>query len=68
MNGVQNETLSIYKVDFFDYGPEIMLSVMIQENFSWLVSYQKQHVNRESCSILKNMPSEMNSGMLSKIK
>ena len=33
MNGVQNETLSIYKVDFFDYGPEIMLSVMIQRIF-----------------------------------
>jgi len=68
MNEVKNKTLCIYKVDLFDYGPEIMLSVTIKENFSWLVSFRKQHVNRESSSILRNMPSEMDSGMLSKIK
>ena len=39
MNEVRNETLSVYKVDFSDSGPEIVLSVTIHENFSWIVTY-----------------------------
>ena len=65
MNEVRDGKLSIYKVDFLDCVPEIMLSVTIQDNFSWIVTYRRQHVNKEFCSILRNMPFELNSGMLS---
>ena len=60
---IKNRTFSVYKVDFFDCGPEVILSVAIKEDFSWIVLYRRQCINRELCSILRSMPSEMDSGM-----
>ena len=58
-----NGQLSIFQVQSFEHGPEVMLSVMIKENFSWAVSYHKQLINPECSNILKSIPSELNSGM-----
>lgn len=63
MSEIRNETLSVYKIDFVDSGPEIMLSVTIQEDFSWIVSYRREHIKREFCGILIDMPSEINTGI-----
>ena len=62
-NEIKNRTFNVYKIDFFDCGAEVILSVAIKEDFSWIVLYRRQCINRELCSILRNMPSEMDSGM-----
>ena len=62
---LNNGFLSIYRLEFHaQSGPEVLLSLTIQENFSWVLSYRKLHVNQALCSILKNMPSQINTGML----
>ena len=42
------------------------MALTIQENFSWVLSYRKLHVNPTLCGILKNVPSQMNAGTLFK--
>ena len=60
---VNNGFLSIYKLDFNPQnGPEVLLSLTIQENFSWMLSYRKLHVNQTLCGILENVPSQINTG------
>ena len=61
-NIIQNMKLCIYHLSYVENGPEVLFSVAIQENFAWIVLYRKQIVNPEYCSLLRNMPSEMNSG------
>ena len=41
------------------------MSLTIQENFCWMLSYWKLHVNQALCGILKNVLSQMNAGALS---
>ena len=60
---IKNETFTVYKVEFFDCGPEIILSLAIKKDFSWIVLYRRQCVNQEFCSLLRIMPSKMDSGM-----
>ena len=63
---LRNGVLSIYKLEFLPQsGPEVLMSLIIQKNFSWMLSYQKLHVNQALCGILKNVPSQMNAGTLS---
>ena len=60
---VSNGFLSIYKLDFNPKnGPEVLLSLTIQENFSWMLSYRKLNVNQALCGILENVPSQINTG------
>ena len=55
--------LCIYKLDFNPQnGTKVLLSLTIQENFSWMLSYRKSHVNQALCGILKNVPSQINTG------
>ena len=51
---INNGFLSIYKL-YFDpkNGPEVLLSLNIQKNFSWMLCYRKIHVNQASCGIFK---------------
>ena len=45
------------------YGPEVTLSLEIHEDFSWSLLYRKHHVTKELCGILKNMLSEVDTGI-----
>ena len=64
---LNNGVLSMYKLEFHPQsGPEVLMALTIQENFSWVLSYRKLHVNPTLCGILKNVPSQMNAGTLFK--
>ena len=43
-------------------GAPIILSLIVNEDFSWAVYHHRQCVNKEYCSILKDMPFELNTG------
>ena len=38
------------------------MCVTIQEDFSWHLLYRKHQVDKDSCSILRDVPSEINTG------
>ena len=59
---IRDGTLCIYKLGFFETGPEVVISVTIQEDFSWHLLYRKHQVDKDSCSILRDVPSEINTG------
>ena len=59
---LKDGTLCIYKLGFFETGPEIVMSATILEDFSWQLLYRKQHVDKDFCSILRNVSSEINTG------
>ena len=52
------------KLEACSTGPEVTLSLTICENLSWSVSYRNQRVNQEFCRLLRDMPSEINTGIL----
>ena len=60
-NEVQNKELYIYKIIYVRSGPEVLT---VHEDFTWMVLYRRYIVNPDSCSLLRTMSSEMNSGML----
>ena len=58
---IKNETFTVDKVEIFDLGPEVILSVTIKK--AGLFSIKIQYVNQEFCSHLRSMPSKTDSGM-----
>ena len=43
---------------------KVEASLRIAEDFTWAMLYQEQKVNTEFCRLLKDVPSEMNTGIL----
>ena len=56
--------LTVYRLEISNAGPEITLSLTIAKDFTWSVSYRRQKVNSEVCRLLKDVPSELNTGKL----
>jgi len=59
---VQGKTLVIYKLQIFKTGPEVTLSLTVLQDFTWEVSYRRHNVDCEYCTLLSNLPSEINTG------
>ena len=60
---VKEGTLVFFKLETIKTGPEIVLSLSIKEDFPSTVYYRREIVDKDCCSILKNMPSSINTGM-----
>ena len=63
---LKDSQLSIYQVKVYDHGAEDTFSIIIKKNFSWHL-FRRQLVNPTCCSILRNTPSELDSGLYSYI-
>ena len=61
---MQNTELVFYQLCLLGGGPEINRSITVKEDFSWSVCYRRQLVNPEYCTILKDIPTRVNSGTL----
>ena len=61
---IQGRTLVIYKLQIFKTAPEVTLSITVNEDFTYAVSYRQHNVNREFCILLSGLPSEINTGIL----
>ena len=61
---IQGRTLVIYKLQIFKTAPEVTLSITVNEDFTYAVSYRQHNVNREFCTLLSGLPSEINTGIL----
>ena len=59
---MQNEVYSLSKLSNLDTGPEIILSIEIVKDFSWRVQFRHHILDSNLCSLLKGMPSLVNSG------
>ena len=57
-------TLIVFKLEVFKTGPEICLSLTVYKDFSWILTYRTQCIEQEFCSLLKDFPAEINTGML----
>ena len=62
MDEIKNGTLIFYKLEVSSAGPEVTLSMTVNSDFSWTVSYRGQLVSREDCGILRSAPPEVNTG------
>ena len=63
-NELKDGKLSIYQVKVFkDGAAEVIFSLTIEEAFSWRLFFRRQLVNPACCSILRSIPSELDSGM-----
>ena len=48
----------------FKTRPGVVLSLTVHEDFSWTLCYQRQCIHQEFCCLLKDLPSEINTGKL----
>ena len=62
---IQNEELRIFQLGYLKSSTEVLRSLTIREDFSWVVSYKKEAVNPSHCDLLKDVPSSLNSSTLS---
>ena len=60
---MENKSLTIFCFHSSVQGPEYTFAVKIEQNFSWVVYYQRQVVSHEYCDLLKKFPSKLNSGL-----
>jgi len=58
------DTISIYQVVYNQIGPVIGLSLSSMKDFSWILRYRGYFVLVDQCSLLQDIPSVLNSGML----
>ena len=56
---VKEGTLVFFKLETIKIGPEIVLSLSIKQDFSSTVYYRREIVDKDCCSVLKNMPSSI---------
>lgn len=61
-NELKDGKLNVYQVKVFECGPEVVLSMTIEERFSWQLLFQRQLVDPVCCGILRDTPSGLNSG------
>ena len=57
-------TLVFFKCEILNDRPEISLSLTVNGDFSWNAFYHKQCINKESCCVLRDIPSTLDTGML----
>jgi len=58
---MKERALVIFKLEA---GKEVSFLLKICEDFSWSTSYRKHPVNQEFCNFLKDVLSEINTGIL----
>ena len=63
-NEIHSKELCIYNISYVKSGPEVLFSLTVHEDFTWMVLYRRHIVNPDNCSLLRSMSSEMNSGVL----
>jgi len=61
-HSVQQERLSIYQLITPETGPVFGLSLVIEPDYLWTISYRNEIVSIEHCSILQKMPSLIDTG------
>jgi len=57
---MEERALVMFKLEA---GKEVTFSLKIFEDFSWTTSYRKRSVNQEFCSLLKDVPYKINTGI-----
>ena len=62
---IQSEELRIFQLGYLKSSTEVLKSLTIREDFSWVVSYKGETVNPLHCDLLKNIPLLLNSGIFS---
>ena len=60
---VKDGTLVFFKCEILNSRPEISLSLTVNGDFSWSAFYHKQCINKESCCVLRDIPSTLDTGM-----
>jgi len=56
------DQIHIYKLGCSEFGYEVLPSLTVRKNFSWILSYKKQIVKSENCNLIRDTPSLLNSG------
>ena len=59
---IHGGNLTLYQLSTKENGPIIGLSLMIKEDYSWIVSYRNEVVSTECCVLLQNTPAFIDSG------
>jgi len=62
---IQSKELRIFQLGYLKSSTEVLKSLTIREDFSWVVSYKGETINPLHCDLLKNIPSLLNSGIFS---